>query len=37
MGLQLIGPHFAEAKLLNAAHLFQQSTDWHKQSPRGFE
>jgi aspartyl-tRNA(Asn)/glutamyl-tRNA(Gln) amidotransferase subunit A len=37
MGLQLIGPHFAEAKLLNAAHLFQQSTDWHKRSPRGFE
>ncbi len=37
MGLQLIGPHFAEAKLLNAAHLFQQSTDWHRQSPRGYE
>jgi aspartyl-tRNA(Asn)/glutamyl-tRNA(Gln) amidotransferase subunit A len=37
MGLQLIGPHFAEAKLLNAAHLFQQSTGWHNQAPRGYE
>src|ERR1700720_3265445 len=31
MGLQLIGPHFSEAKLLNAAHRFQQATDWHGQ------
>src|SRR6266404_79093 len=37
MGLQLIGPHFSEAKLLNAAHLFQQATDWHSRSPRGYE
>jgi aspartyl-tRNA(Asn)/glutamyl-tRNA(Gln) amidotransferase subunit A len=37
MGLQLIGPHFSEAKLLNAAHLFQQSTGWHNQAPRGYE
>jgi aspartyl-tRNA(Asn)/glutamyl-tRNA(Gln) amidotransferase subunit A len=37
MGLQLIGPHFAEAKLLNAGHLFQQATDWHRRSPRGYE
>jgi aspartyl-tRNA(Asn)/glutamyl-tRNA(Gln) amidotransferase subunit A len=37
MGLQLIGPHFSEAKLLNAAHRFQQATDWHNQSPRGYE
>jgi aspartyl-tRNA(Asn)/glutamyl-tRNA(Gln) amidotransferase subunit A len=37
MGLQLIGPHFSEAKLLNAAHRFQQATDWHSRSPRGFE
>ena len=29
MGLQLIGPHFSEAKLLNAAHQFQEATDWH--------
>src|SRR5882762_5529150 len=37
MGLQLIGPHFSKAKLLNAAHLFQQATDWHSRSPRGYE
>ena len=37
MGLQLIGPHFSEAKLLNAAHLFQEATDWHRHSPRGYE
>jgi len=37
MGLQLIGPHFAEAKLLNAAHQYQQATDWHKHAPRGYE
>src|SRR5271170_3075397 len=37
MGLQLVGPHFAEAKLLNAAHQFQSATDWHTQAPRGYE
>jgi aspartyl-tRNA(Asn)/glutamyl-tRNA(Gln) amidotransferase subunit A len=37
MGLQLMGPHFSEAKLLNAAHQFQQATDWHRQAPRGYE
>ena len=37
MGLQLIGPHFAEAALLNAAHQYQQATDWHKHAPRGYE
>ena len=37
MGLQLIGPHFSEGKLLNAAHRFQQETDWHLRSPRGYE
>ncbi len=29
VGLQLIGDYFAEARLLNVAHRFQQSTDWH--------
>jgi aspartyl-tRNA(Asn)/glutamyl-tRNA(Gln) amidotransferase subunit A len=37
MGLQLIGPHFAEDRLLNAAHQFQQATDWHRRCPRGYE
>jgi len=37
MGLQLIGPHFSEARLFNAAHRFQEATEWHRQSPRGYE
>jgi aspartyl-tRNA(Asn)/glutamyl-tRNA(Gln) amidotransferase subunit A len=37
MGLQLIGPHFAEERLLNAAHRFQQATGWHTHCPRGYE
>jgi len=36
VGLQLIGNYFAEAKLLNAAHAFQQATDWHRRWPAGF-
>ncbi|MBR9882834.1 MAG: Asp-tRNA(Asn)/Glu-tRNA(Gln) amidotransferase subunit GatA [Oceanospirillales bacterium] len=35
VGLQIIGNYFAEAKLLNVAHQFQQTTDWHKQAPAG--
>jgi aspartyl-tRNA(Asn)/glutamyl-tRNA(Gln) amidotransferase subunit A len=35
VGLQLIGNYFAEAKLLNAAHRFQQATDWHSRAPQG--
>jgi len=34
VGLQLIGPYFSEAKLLNVAHRFQQDTDWHTQTPQ---
>jgi aspartyl-tRNA(Asn)/glutamyl-tRNA(Gln) amidotransferase subunit A len=36
VGVQLIGPHFGEAKLLAAAHRYQQETDWHLKSPAGF-
>ncbi len=35
VGLQLIGNYFGEAKLLNAAHRFQQATDWHSRAPQG--
>lgn len=31
VGLQLLGPAFAEERLLRAAHAYEQSTDWHKQ------
>jgi len=33
IGLQLIGNHFAEARLLHTAHSYQQHTDWHKKTP----
>jgi aspartyl-tRNA(Asn)/glutamyl-tRNA(Gln) amidotransferase subunit A len=33
VGLQLIGNYFEESRLLNAAHQFQQATDWHQQQP----
>lgn len=29
VGLQIIGNYFAESRLLNIAHQFQQVTDWH--------
>ena len=33
VGLQLQGNYFAEARLLNVAHRFQQATDWHRREP----
>ncbi len=33
VGLQLIGNHLSEARLLNVAHRFQQATDWHTARP----
>ena len=33
IGLQLQGPAFTEAKLLDVAHRFQQASDWHKRAP----
>jgi aspartyl-tRNA(Asn)/glutamyl-tRNA(Gln) amidotransferase subunit A len=36
VGLQLLGNYFGEAKLLNAAHKFQQATDHHLRKPEGF-
>jgi aspartyl-tRNA(Asn)/glutamyl-tRNA(Gln) amidotransferase subunit A len=35
VGLQVIGNHFAEARMLNAAHQYQQATDWHLRVPAG--
>lgn len=34
VGLQLIGKHFDEAKILNAAHQFQRNTSWHREMPK---
>jgi aspartyl-tRNA(Asn)/glutamyl-tRNA(Gln) amidotransferase subunit A len=33
VGMQLIGNYFAEERLLNIAHRYQQVTDWHTRSP----
>jgi aspartyl-tRNA(Asn)/glutamyl-tRNA(Gln) amidotransferase subunit A len=36
VGLQIIGPHFAESRLLSAAHAYQRETDWHRRAPQGW-
>ena len=36
VGLQLIGPHLSEARLLQTAHQFQRETDWHARVPPGY-
>jgi len=37
VGLQIIGNHFAEARMLGVAHQYQQATDWHQRMPPGVE
>ena len=37
VGLQLVGPHFAEESILACAHQYQQITDWHKACPEDFQ
>jgi aspartyl-tRNA(Asn)/glutamyl-tRNA(Gln) amidotransferase subunit A len=36
VGLQIIGPHFAEERLLATAHAWQRETDWHRRLPPAF-
>ena len=33
VGMQLMAPAWAEARILRAAHAYQQATDWHMQQP----
>jgi len=33
IGMQLIGNYFSEARLLQIAHQYQRSSDWHLRSP----
>jgi aspartyl/glutamyl-tRNA(Asn/Gln) amidotransferase, A subunit len=33
VGLQIIGNHLSESKILNAAHMFQKSTEFHRMQP----
>jgi len=35
-GLQIVGPHFAEERLLNVAHRYQQESDWHQRAPEAY-
>jgi len=36
VGLQIVGNYWDEARMLAAAHAFQQATDWHTKAPPGF-
>src|SRR6516162_3676177 len=36
VGLQIVGPHFSEARVLTSAHAFQRATDWHTRIPAGY-
>ena len=33
IGLQITGPHWGEAKVLQLAHAYEQATAWHKREP----
>ena len=33
IGLQIAGPHWGEAAVLQLAHAYEQLTDWHKREP----
>jgi len=37
VGLQIVGNYFDEARMLCAAHAFQQATDWHARMPEAFK
>jgi aspartyl-tRNA(Asn)/glutamyl-tRNA(Gln) amidotransferase subunit A len=36
VGLQIIGNYFDESRLLNVAHQYQKSTDWHTRAPQEY-
>ncbi len=37
VGMQLVGPHFSESRLLSVSHQYQKLTDWHRRVPPDFE
>jgi aspartyl-tRNA(Asn)/glutamyl-tRNA(Gln) amidotransferase subunit A len=37
VGMQLIGPHFGENRLLGLGADYQRHTDWHRRTPPGLE
>lgn len=36
VGLQLVGPHFAEETILACAHQYQKLCDWHDRAPEAY-
>jgi aspartyl-tRNA(Asn)/glutamyl-tRNA(Gln) amidotransferase subunit A len=36
VGLQLVGPHFGETKILNCTHQYQKLTEWHLVGPEDY-
>jgi aspartyl-tRNA(Asn)/glutamyl-tRNA(Gln) amidotransferase subunit A len=36
IGMQIIGHHFGEERILNVAHRYQRETDWHQQAPKEY-
>ena len=36
VGLQIVGPHFHEERVLAAAHAFQRESDWHTRIPADY-
>jgi aspartyl-tRNA(Asn)/glutamyl-tRNA(Gln) amidotransferase subunit A len=36
VGMQIIGGHFSEERLLNVAHRYQRETDWHQRAPEAY-
>lgn len=33
IGLQIVGPHWQEARVFQVAHAYEQATAWHKRTP----
>jgi len=36
VGLHLVGPHFAEERLLNCAHRYEKDTNWQRECPEAY-
>jgi Asp-tRNAAsn/Glu-tRNAGln amidotransferase A subunit and related amidases len=36
IGFQIAGPHLSEELLFQTAHAYEQKTEWHMRSPKGF-
>jgi len=36
VGLQIVGPHFAEERVLASGHALQRETDWHRRIPEAY-